>query len=108
MQHAQDWPFNSENEIQKYVQEVCSNVFETLSEAISKINIKRLTKSIKMAKMLENLSIVYIALELTKKQKIKESHIVNFIGYCTSNIIFIIKILHLVHDFTSLKILNFI
>ena len=34
----------------------------------------------------------------TDKPYQSKTHLVNFIGYCTSNVIFLIKVLYLVHD----------
>jgi hypothetical protein len=98
MQRAIDEPFIEEQEVQKYVEEVCGEDYEQVVSVLETVNCNRLTKAVKMGKMLENLSMVYLFLEVARKKKSDKTHIVNFIGYCTSNVICLIKVLYLVHD----------
>ena len=62
MQHAGDEPFVSEEEVSKYVQEVCGEGYEQVVGVLEVVNCKRLSRAVKIGKMLENLSVVYLFL----------------------------------------------
>jgi hypothetical protein len=44
------------------VEEVCGEGYEQVVSVLETVNCKRLTKAVKMGKMLENLSMVYLFL----------------------------------------------
>ncbi len=58
---------------------------------------KRIRKAIIQAKLYENLSILYVSLKICLKEKI-DSNLVNFVGYCCSNVIFVLKFIDLSHQ----------
>lgn len=58
---------------------------------------KRLKKAIIQSKLYENLSLVYVSLDICLKLQ-PDSNLVNFVGYCCSNIIFLLRFVELCHN----------
>jgi hypothetical protein len=58
---------------------------------------KRLRKAVMLGKLYENLSIVYVSL-LVSLHSQPDAHLVNFLGYCCSNAVFLLKFALLCHS----------
>ena len=58
--------------------------------------VKRLTKGVIHSRLYENLSLVYVSLSICLKMQ-ADSHLVNYVGYCCSNVIFLLKLVELTH-----------
>ena len=58
--------------------------------------VKRIRKTVTLSRLLENLSIVYVSLDICNRRK-PDSNTVNFVGYCCSNVIFLLRLLELTH-----------
>ncbi len=57
---------------------------------------KRLSRGVIHSRLYENLSLVYVSLAICLKMQ-ADSHLVNFVGYCCSNVIFLLKLVQLAH-----------
>lgn len=101
------------NAIVKYVEDVCTKRFQFIKEVIEEMHrqetpnrkgeiafLKRLKRNVILSRLLENLSIVYTNVEICLKIQ-PDSNLVNFIGYCCSNVIFVLRLIQLVHTFQA-------
>ena len=58
--------------------------------------VKRIKRAIVLSRLFENMAIIYVGLTICQHRE-AESHLVNFVGYCCSNITFLIRFIHLLH-----------
>jgi hypothetical protein len=96
------------NAIVKYVEDVCSNRFEFVKDILAYLTregaqrnefnfVKRLKRAIVLSRLLENMALVYVGLAMCM-HRAAESNLVNFVGYCCSNITFLIRLIYLLHS----------
>lgn len=52
---------------------------------------------------MEHLAIAFLSLSICKQEKTIDSNLVNFVGYCTSNVIFLIKLMDVFHVHSPIK-----
>jgi hypothetical protein len=58
---------------------------------------KRLKKGLILSKLYENLSVVYVSLLISLHSN-PDANLVNFLGYCCSNAVFLLKFVLLCHS----------
>jgi hypothetical protein len=50
-----------------------------------------------LSRLLENMAVVYVGLGICLERE-PEAHLVNFVGYCCSNVTFVIRLIYLLHS----------
>jgi hypothetical protein len=105
-------PLQERHLLTKYVEEVCSPRFEFLSQlmaALEKENyrskqeaafIRRLTRAVVLSRLFETAAIAVAALELSQ-QRPADSYLVNWVGYASSNVVFLLRLMQLTHAITT-------
>lgn len=93
------------------MEDICSERFEFIRDLLNGIHrdnasrtetsyTKRIKKAIIQSKLYENLSLVYVSLDICLKIQ-PDSHLVNFVGYCSSNVIFLLRFVQLSHQLAA-------
>lgn len=101
-------PLQERHLLTRYVEEVCSPRFEFLSRlmaALEKENyrsrqeaafIRRLTRAVVLSRLYETAALAVAALELGQ-QRPADSFLVNWVGYASSNVVFLLRLMQLTH-----------
>lgn len=98
MQEADKGRSLEEATIKRYIKEVSSEKYEWLHELCELLVEKRSQRTVRMSRLLENLSIFETCLNSIQRKRENSAEIINFLGYSSSSVIFIIKLLFTTHE----------
>ena len=78
-----------------------SDKYSFIQELCEKLN-HRINRTIRLSRLFESISIFQLCLELISKKKVRSSELVNLLGFSSSSVAFIIKILLLTHQISHI------